>query len=73
MSEDGFAMCEGGVTFVFVPLVVWILFGHAEHVFVAMCFGEYGCCGDVGIGCVALHYAGVRYAECGAETVAIDK
>lgn len=70
--SDSEAMVAGGVSFIFCPAVLRVLFGEGEHIFVAESFSKDRGGGDICIFSVALDDTLVRDRECCTESIAVD-
>ena len=70
---DGFPVDGGGVTFVFVPMILGIFFVDAKHEVIAISFGEDGGRSNAHVCGIALDNGGVGDVFVRHETIAVDE
>ena len=67
------AMRLGGVTFVFVPLVVRVFIVNLIHIFIPNCFGQYGSCSNIHEFAITLDYSLMWYSVERFESVSVHR
>lgn len=71
MITDSFSMGFCRIAFIFLPIIVWILFGQTIHIFITECLGKNACSSYRLILTVTFYYGSIRKIVIRIKTISI--